>query len=53
MPRALSGRVGAQLICVAGGLRVEDCGKFAWQSAGHSLARASFNQENRIFQTLD
>lgn len=49
MPRAVSGRVGAQLICVAGSISVEDCGKFAWQSIDHSLARASFNQENDIF----
>ncbi len=49
MPRAVSGRVGAQLISVAGSISVEECGKFAWQSIGHSFARASFNQENDIF----
>ena len=31
MPRAVSGRVGAQPIGVAGSISVEDCGKFAWQ----------------------
>jgi len=51
MSRAVSGRVAAQLISVAGS--VEDYGKFAWQSVAHCFARASFNQENDIFYSLD
>ena len=45
----VSGKAGAQRVNVAGSISVEDCGKFAWQSIGHSFARASFNQENGIF----
>jgi len=49
MLRTVLGRAGAQRLNVAGSISVEDCGKFAWQSIGHSFARASFNQENDIF----
>ena len=49
MLRTVSGRVGAQRVSVAGSISVEDYGKFAWQSIGHSFARASFNQEHDIF----
>ena len=49
MPRVVSGRVSAPLICVADSIGAEDCGKFEWQSVDHSFARASFNQKNDIF----
>ena len=47
--RAVSGRVGAQPIGVAGSISVEDCGKFAWQ--GFAIASPVHRSARRMISS--